>query len=200
VNFAEPQSTKDLKMRNTWKRNSLLTLAAFAFIWSVSWSSIEASSRKPQTAPTAQAVAKDTMTFAPMKISAPIPFVQADDPAPITGLAKTTVDGLAGTGVGRDAAIIILAIIMIALYRFLQWAAGKSKTPVGTLGLNMLAKIISLLFGSEAVWKNRFVVSAADYKVDAQMRSQLVERLRKDYPIIAHYLPKKGDQVTSKKS
>lgn len=114
-------------------------------------------------------------------IDAPTQIVQT--------IVDTVVNGSGGM-VSPTMALTVMGILMIGLYRLLQWVAAKSKTPVGSMGTNALAGLIALLFGSEAAWKNRVIAKGAPKYAAKEVKIKLIERLRKDHPILATDLSK----------
>ena len=104
-----------------------------------------------------------------------------------TQIVQSLVDAItkgSGGAVTANMALTLLAVLMIAVYRVLQWVAGKSKTPMGTMGTNALAGLIALLFGNEAAWKNRVLARGAPKYAAREAKLNLLDKLRKDQPLL----------------
>lgn len=102
-------------------------------------------------------------------------------------LAELLVDTIASAGkemVDRPAATAIVGVAAILLYRGLAALAARAKTPVGKPALRIGAKLLGVLLGSEAEWRNR-VVAKGTSDVDAIIEKKtLLNRLSKVNPLV----------------
>lgn len=79
---------------------------------------------------------------------------------------------------------VVLGVVVVIAYRVLQVIATRLKTPCGTKWTNAIAKTIELLFGTEASWRNRFVVKAATDSAREKVAGEFEQKLVKMfYPL-----------------
>jgi hypothetical protein len=102
------------------------------------------------------------------------------------------IDAAGGKFISPEMALMILGFVLIAVYRVLQWLAGKLPTVVGRTGVGVFTKLLALLFGSEVTWRNRMFSKDTEPIVQAVQKQQLVDRLKSEYPILQTDLSQLG--------
>lgn len=123
----------------------------------------------------------------------------AEAPTVFTQTLVNIVDAAGGDWIGASLALFIIGLSVIGLYRFLSWAGGKMKTPVGTQWANILQKILAVVLGSEAEWKNRVMAPGAPPGAEKAEKLKVLKKLSKDHPLVSKEIKGVVDEMFTRR-